>query len=70
MLCYIHLLFILLVVQVLKQAVEHVTGGDRSGTFAYADEVGLVAYSAAELQEPTNIWCTVLTDDALTLEFK
>jgi len=61
------LLFIVLMDQVLKQVTEEVTGGNHSGTFAYADDVGLVACSAAELQESMDVWCTALTDNGLKL---
>jgi Reverse transcriptase (RNA-dependent DNA polymerase)/Endonuclease-reverse transcriptase len=62
------LLFVLLMDQVLKQAEREMgTEGDHSGTFAYADDVGLVTCSEAELQQTINIWCKVLTNSGLKL---
>ena len=61
------LLFILLLDQVLKQATTKVAGGDHSDTLAYADDVGLIACSASELQDSINKWCSALKDNGLKL---
>jgi hypothetical protein len=56
----------MLIGQVLKQAArEMVSEGDHSGTFAYADDIGLVTCSATELRQSVIIWCKVLTNSGL-----
>ena len=50
------LLFVLLMDQRLKQAAcELVSEGDQFGTFAFADDIGLVTCSATELKQSTDI---------------
>ena len=61
------LLYILLMDQVLKQATTKVAGGDHSDTLANADDVGLIACSASELQNSINKWCSSLKDNGLKL---
>jgi hypothetical protein len=56
--------------QVLKQTsarMQRNETGDHSGTFAYADDVGLVACSAEELQVTLDVWMAVLADNGLKL---
>jgi len=52
---------------VLKQATTKLVGGDHSDTLAYADDVGLIACSASELQDTINEWCSALKDNGLKL---
>jgi len=49
-----HILFILVIDQVLKQATTKVAAGDHSDTLAYADDVGLITCSASEMQDTIN----------------
>jgi hypothetical protein len=41
---------------------EMVSEGDHSGTFAYADDIGLLTCSATDMQQSIDIWCKVLTN--------